>query len=213
MWDRSMCAQIATALVVVTDPVGNLPIFISLTSHHTSSERKRAVNIATLTTAITLTISVYLGQPVLAMFGISIPSFRVAGGLIVLLMAISMLQARPSEVRYAPGEADEAARRAAIAVVPLGIPLIAGPGAISTVIIFAHQATSWVDLAILTAIALVVSAVAWVALRLAAPIRRLLGLTGINVVTRLMGLILTAVAVEFITSGLAELLPGLTRLG
>lgn len=212
MWDRSMCAQIATALVVVTDPVGNLPIFISLTSHHTASERKHAVNIAVLTTALTLVISVYLGEPVLALFGISIPSFRVAGGIIVMLLAIAMLRARPSEVRYAPGEADEAAHRAAIAVVPLGIPLIAGPGAISTVIIFAHQSTSWLDLAFLTATSLAVSGLMWLSLRLAAPIRHLLGITGINVVTRLMGLILTAVAVEFITGGLGELLPGLTRI-
>ena len=212
MWDRSMCAQIATALVVVTDPVGNLPIFISLTSHHTAGERKHAINIAVLTTALTLVISVYLGEPVLALFGISIPSFRVAGGIIVMLLAVAMLRARPSEVRYAPGEADEAAHRAAIAVVPLGIPLIAGPGAISTVIIFAHQSTSWLDLAFLTAISLAVSGLMWLSLRLAAPIRHLLGITGINVVTRLMGLILTAVAVEFITGGLAELLPGLARI-
>jgi len=212
MWDHSMCAQIATALIVVTDPVGNLPIFISLTSNHTTSERKHAINIAVITAALTLIVSVYVGEPVLVMFGISVASFRVAGGIIVMLMAIAMLQARPSEVRYAPGEADEAAHRAAIAVVPLGIPLIAGPGAISTVIIYAHQATGWLDFAFLTVASLMVCGLMWLALRLAASIRKLLGLTGINVVTRLMGLILTAVAVEFITSGLAQLLPGLTRI-
>jgi multiple antibiotic resistance protein len=125
-------------------------------------------------------------------------------------MAIAMLHALPSRAHHATEEAQEAAEKDNVAVVPLAVPLVAGPGAISTVIIYAQQATRWFDTVFLVLTSLLVAASVWGSLRLAEPISRTLGKTGTNIVTRLMGLILAAVAVEFITGGLAQLLPGLT---
>ncbi len=211
MWNAGTYAKIITALLVVSDPIGTIPAFISLTGSHTLAERRHTINIAAGTAASTLVASVFLGQSLLGIFGISIPSFRVGGGIIIMLMAIAMLLARPSPVQHGPGEETEARRGEDVAVVPLGVPIIAGPGAISAVIIYADQSTGWLDTLLLAVVCVCVIGVMWIALFLADPIRKLLGTTGINVVTRLEGLILTAVAVEFITSGLSQLLPGLAR--
>jgi multiple antibiotic resistance protein len=128
-------------------------------------------------------------------------------------MAISMMQARTSRIRNTPEETVEAEAKSEVAVVPIGVPIVAGPGAIGTVIIYAHQAAGWFDLAIVILTSLFVAASVWLALRLAGPIGNVLGRAGINIVTRLSGLILAAVAIEFIAQGLAELLPGLaTRM-
>ncbi len=126
-----------------------------------------------------------------------------------MLMAVAMLHARTSRVRRAEEDVDEASRRTAVAVVPLGIPVTAGPGAISAALIYGERAKSWADAAIMLGIIALVVICLWVALRLAGPTKRILGTTGINVVTRLLGLILMAVAVEFIAKGLADLFPGL----
>jgi multiple antibiotic resistance protein len=177
-------AESATALFVIADPIGAVPIFISLTPNYTKEERQLTTNITAMTVAIVLVVSIFAGQPLLRFFGISLPSFRVGGGILILLMAIAMMQARPSRTQRTPEEAEEAAAKDDIAVVPLGIPLIAGPGAISTVIIYAHQATAWLDTAFLILVSIMVAASVWVALRLADPISRMLGKTGINIVTR-----------------------------
>ncbi|MGH7932392.1 MAG: YchE family NAAT transporter [Candidatus Binataceae bacterium] len=201
--------QIAISLFVIADPIGAIPIFITLTERHSEKDRKRIASVAASSVALVLIASLFLGQPLLQFFGINIASFRVAGGILIMIMAIAMLQARHSRAHHAPEEAEEAVTKEDAAVVPLAIPLIAGPGAISTIIIYAHQAITWLDTIALVIISLVVATSVWSALRLADPIRRLLGTTGINVVTRLLGLILAAVAVEFIATGLAQLLPGL----
>jgi multiple antibiotic resistance protein len=201
-------AQSATTLFVITNPFDAVPIFISLTANQTEQERKRTAKIVAATVAVVLIVSIFIGQPLLGFFGISLPSFRVGGGILILLIAIAMLQARP-RTRRTLEEAEEAASKEDVAVVPLGIPLVAGPGAISTTIIYAHQATAWRDTFFLVVASIFVAISVWIALSLADPIRQLLGKTGINIVTRLLGLILAAVAVEFIAGGLSQLLPGL----
>jgi multiple antibiotic resistance protein len=206
-------AEMATALFVIANPIGSIPVFITLTGNQNEDERRHSALVAAQTVAAVLILSIFAGEPLLALFGVSVASFRVGGGILILLMAISMLQARPSRIRHTPEETAEAEAKSEIAVVPIGIPVVAGPGAISTVIIYAHQATEWFDLAVLVVTSLFVAASVWIALRLANPIGNVLGKAGINIVTRLFGLILAAVAVEFITQGLAELLPGLaTRM-
>jgi MarC family membrane protein len=148
-----------------------------------------------------------MGNLLLHILGISIASFTVGGGIILMMMAIAMLHARPSRDQRTDEEADEAARRAALAVVPLGIPVAAGAAAISAVLLYGEQAKDWADTVTLLGIIGLVVISLWAALRLAAPIKRILGTSGINVVTRLLGLILMAVAVEFIAKGLLELFP------
>jgi len=130
---------------------------------------------------------------------------------LILLMAISMLNARRSRTLSTPQEVQEGAEKDEPAVVPLGVPLVAGPGAISTMVIYAHQAKDFYDTGFLVFAGLLVALTIWISLRMADPLSKLLGRTGINIITRLLGLILTAVAIEFIAGGLLQLLPGLAR--
>ena len=160
---------------------------------------------------IVLLAAMFLGEVILHSFGIRMASFRAGGGILILLMAIAMLQARPSPTHHTVEESKEAAARDEVAVVPLGIPLIAGPGAISTVIIYTDQAITWFDMTVLFLTILGVAGSVWIALSLSDRIRVMLGTTGINIVTRLLGLILAAVGVEFLADGLAQLLPGLAN--
>jgi multiple antibiotic resistance protein len=211
MQDWRTNAEIATALLVIADPIATIPIFITLTSDQTAQERKRTPKVTALTVGTVLVLSIFIGEPLLRVFGISIASFRVGGGILILLMAISMLNARLSRTISTPEEVLEGAEKENPAVVPLGIPLVAGPGAISTIVIYAHQAKDSYDTAFLVFAALLVALATWIALRMAEPISNLLGKTGINIITRLLGLVLTAVAVEFIAGGLVQLLPGLAR--
>jgi multiple antibiotic resistance protein len=122
-----------------------------------------------------------------------------------------MLHAKQSTSRHSPEEAEEAAGQDNVAVVPLTIPLMTGPAAMSTVIIYVNKASGWFDTGFVIASGLVVAVIVWVALRLAAPIASALGKTGMNIVIRVMGLLLAAIAVEFITGGLGELFPGLLQ--
>ncbi len=206
--------RIMISLIVVLDPIGIVPLFLSMTSDYTPAERHRTAWVAALTVAVVLIVAAFVGDWLLALFGIRIATFRVGGGILILLMAISMLHARVSGSVQTPEEAREAKDKDAVAVVPLAIPLMAGPGAISAVIIASHHPPggtgSATHLAALSGIILLVSAIAWLALRLGAVIQPRLGRIGINVITRLMGLILAAVAVEFIVAGVSELFPALT---
>lgn len=208
MHDWGTYAHNATALFVIANPIGVTPLFISLTNRQTEEQRRHTARLTATTVVIVLITAMFLGgHP---------PFIRNSYGLIprrqrilILLMAIAMLQARPSPTRHTAEESKEAAVRDEVAVVPLGIPLVAGPGAISTVIIYANQATTWFDMTMLLVTVLCVAGSVWIALRLSDRIRAMLGTTGINIVTRLLGLILAAVGVEFLTDGLTQLLPGL----
>ncbi len=211
MHDWKTNAEIATALFVIADPIATIPIFITLTAGQAKQERKHTASVTALTVATVLVLSVFLGEPLLRLFGISVASFRVGGGILILLMAISMLNARLSRTLSTPEEMQEGTEKEDPAVVPLGVPLLAGPGAISTMIIYAHQATDAYDTLFLVVAGLFVALATWIALRMADPIRKLLGKTGINIISRLLGLVLAAVAVEFIAGGLVQLLPGLAR--
>ena len=206
-----MYAHNATALFVIANPIGVTPLFISLTNRQTDEQRRHTARLTATTVVIVLITSMFLGEVILHFFGIRMASFRAGGGILILLMAIAMLQARPSPTYHTAEESKEAAARDEVAVVPLGIPLIAGPGAISTVIIYAHQATTWFDMTVLLLTVLCVAGSVWITLRLSDRIRVILGTTGINIVTRLLGLILAAVGVEFLADGLTQLLPGLAN--
>jgi multiple antibiotic resistance protein len=162
---------------------------------------------ASISMGIILVIVLFTGDAILRFFGISVGSFRVGGGILILLMAISMLHARISRVKQTKEEGLDSAERDSVAVVPLGTPLLAGPGAISTVILYAQRYTSVTHYLYLLGIILLMVCLTFFSFRLAPAIARLLGKTGINVVTRLMGLIMAAVGVEFIANGLKQLFP------
>lgn len=204
-------ARNLVGLISVVDPIGAVPLFIGLMPHATNEERARTARNAAIAVAIILVGSMFAGEPILRLFGISIPAFRVGGGILILLMALDMLKANPGRTRHTDEEDAEAMEADSIAIVPLAIPLMAGPGALSLVIVTANRAQDgfdWLALAIncvLTAVSV------WICLRAAGPIRRLLGATGINIATRVMGMIRTAIGVELITTGVRELFPGLIR--
>ncbi len=201
MMSWSEYAQIVVAFIVITDPIGAIPLFVSLTANQSDAERKRTADVACFSVAIILVVSCFIGEWILKVFGISIASFRIGGGILLLLLSIAMMQAKVIAAKQTEKEAEEATGKEHVAVVPLAIPLIAGPGAISLGIIYAEKVTGLVNTAFLVLSCLVASAIMWGALRLSMRISRVLGQTGINIATRIMGLILAALAVEFIASG------------
>ena len=196
-------------LLSIVNPVGAIPIFINITNNQTSEARHRTARVTALATILVLFISLVAGDTILYFFGISIPSFRVGGGILILLMAISMMHAHVSPAIHTEEEAQDVADKNSVAIVPLGIPLLAGPGAISTVILYAHRSSDPIHYLILGTIILMVAGITWLCLRSASLVTALIGKTGINVFTRIMGLIMAAIGVEFITNGLRQLLPGL----
>lgn len=202
-------AKILISLFVVLDPIGTVPLFMAVTDGRSKASRHRIARNAAITVIVVLILAAIVGDLMLMLFGIRIATFRVGGGILVLLMAISMMHARTSGAVQTEEEAREAEEKDDVAVVPLGIPLLAGPGAISTVIIVSHRGTGAGHMAVLCGLIVIVAAATWLALRLAVVIQPRLGRTGINIVTRLMGLVLAAIAVEFIVNGLLELFPGL----
>lgn len=197
------------SLLALINPVGAVPFFLSLTSEHSDAERRRTIRIASISVFCVIAITTLLGQQIISFFGISVGSLEVGGGIIMLLMAINMLNAQVGNTRATAEERDEAESKNSIAVVPLAIPLLTGPGTISTVIVYSAGVTHWFDRIGLVAIGAAIAVICFGALRLADPIARWVGQTGINIGTRLMGLMLSALAVEFIVDGLKALLPNL----
>ncbi|GAB4121553.1 MAG: YchE family NAAT transporter [Sideroxydans sp.] len=199
-------AKIFISLFAIMDPVGIIPLIIALTAGMSAQKRARTGQIAAFTVFGILLAALLLGEAILQFFGISIHSFRTAGGLLLLLMAITMLIG--DKPKYAPTEGDGDAT-ASLAVVPLSTPLLAGPGAISTVIVDAHKAHAGSHYAAMTLVLLLLSFTVWLTFRIAPWVSLRLGHIGSTIVTRLMGLLLAAIAVEFIAGGLRGLFPAL----
>lgn len=196
-------------LLAVVNPLAALPFFIHYTEGYSLVQRRRTIMIAARTVFIVIATSALLGLHLLAFFGISLASFQVGGGMLLLTSALSMLNAQPAEARSTAAEIQDSAARASIAVVPLTIPLLTGPATMSTVVIYADKAHTVLQHAALIAYGAVVALVVILCFTLAERIARWLGKTGINVMTRLMGLVLAAIAVEIMSDGLVQLFPAL----
>ncbi len=203
--------QLSAGLVSVVNPIGVVPTFISLTINRSPAERNRTAIVCAASVAMVLLISLLAGEPILHFFGIGLPAFRVAGGILVLMMGMSMLYASPDPVRHTPEERAESFEKESVAVVPLAIPLLSGPGAISTTIVYGHTGHSLAHYMLVSAVILSVSLIVLTALLSAPKIAEVMGRTGMNVVTRVMGLILASIAIEFIAKGLTELFPILAK--
>ena len=204
--------QLSTGLISVVNPIGAIPIFMSLTENRTLADRKQIALVCAFSVACVLLIALLAGESILQFMGIGLPAFKVAGGLLVLLMGISMLHASPDRLRHTPEEQAESYDKESIAVVPMAIPLLSGPGAISTTIVYGHMGHSLTHYLLVGAVILSVSVVVLTALLLAPRIANLMGRTGMNVITRVMGLIICSIAVEFIAKGLSALFPALTTV-
>lgn len=200
-------------LLAVVNPLAIVPFFIHYTEGFSPLQRRETVITASIAAFLVIAISALLGLQVLEFFGISLASFQVGGGMLLLASSLNMLNARPAEAKPSTQDLEQGAEKAAmgasIAVVPLTIPLLTGPATISTVVIYAERAQTVWQMSALVGYGVVIALATAVCFALADPIARVLGKTGISVMTRLMGLILAALAVEVMALGLAKLFPGL----
>lgn len=193
------------SLIVVVDPLGALPVFLSLTATMSDPQRRKIARDATGAMFLILLISAVGGRMILELFGIHLAAIKAAGGILFLLMGIEMLNARPSRSRQTPEEEEEALQKPNIAIVPLALPYLAGPGAIGSVILLADRGPTWPNLPLVIGMLGVVAFASWLTLRLADPIGKRLGVSGRQILERIMGLILVAIAIEFLVGGVRDL--------
>ena len=198
------------ALLVILDPFFIIPIFLSLTAGYSAKERATAARTTSLTVMTVLIITAMIGETLLIWMGTSLGSFRVGGGIVLFLMALAMLKAQTDQVRTTESEQLSAESRETVAVVPLAIPLLAGPGAMSTVIIAMQRSTTAAHPFFVLACIVAVSLLVWLVLVYSPLIEKRLGPIGLNIMNRIFGLILVAIAVEVITNGIKQLFPVLT---
>jgi multiple antibiotic resistance protein len=197
---------------ITIDPIGVVPFFIALTARHSPAARRAAALKGVLIAAVILLVFTVIGQPLLHYLGISLAAFRIAGGALLFLLAVDMVVAREGGIRApTPKEEEDAAQRNPdVAVFPLAIPLIAGPGAIaSTILLQAQSAGEPLAQAMIAGIMLGVLLITLLCFFAASPIMGLLGLTGVNVLSRVLGIVLAALAVNNIVEGLRASFPAL----
>lgn len=200
------------ALLAIVNPIGAIPFFISFTQTFTREQRLRTIHVASFASFVVIAVSALAGLRIIEFFGISIASFQVGGGSLLLISSLQMLNAQPAEARKE--DVSEGSSKvdagASIAVVPLAIPLLTGPATISTMVIYADKTRHWWELAVLCGYGVVVAAVTFATFSASSKIAKALGQTGISIMTRLMGLILAALAVELFSDGLIKLFPVLS---
>ncbi|HEY6135889.1 MAG TPA: MarC family protein [Rubrivivax sp.] len=197
------------ALLAIVNPIGVVPFFLHFTQNFSRAERQRTIRISAFTAFAVIALSAVAGLKIIEFFGISIASFQVGGGILLLISSISMLNAQPAETK--PTDVTEGNEKidagASIAVVPLTIPLLTGPATISTMVIYAEKTRHWWEQAALVGYGVVIALVTFAVFSASGKIAKVLGRTGINVMTRLMGLILAAMAVELLADGMVKLFP------
>ena len=197
--------QILISLFLLVNPLEGIPFFLAKTTELDESIRRRIAHRASTAVTIILMLSALIGAKVLALFGVRLAAFQVGGGIILFLIALQMTLSGISAGKGGAAASQQEGSTADIAIVPLAIPLLGGPGAVSGAILFGTRTRSFAELGILCAIILVVGVATYVSLRLADPLRRLLKDSGINIATRLMGLIIAAIAVQLTMEGFVEL--------
>ncbi|MCD6129522.1 MAG: MarC family protein [Deltaproteobacteria bacterium] len=195
--------RIFVAIFIIVDPIGLLPLFIALTHNYSKKRIKHTVQLACLTAAFVLIIFAFAGDIILEFFGITIPAFRIAGGIIIFIIALGMLQAKRTRLKTTPEEEEKGFEQEEVGIVPIGIPMLAGPGAITTVIVFTSSSRQY-DTYITIAAIMLTLFFAFFILKQAVSIHRILGPTGLNIFTRLMGLILAVISVQFVIDGIKE---------
>ncbi len=196
-----------TTLFVAVDPFGCAPVFLVMTAGHERAHQRQTAFRASLVTMITLACFAAAGGLIFRWLGISVGAFRIAGGILLFLLAVDMLRAQRSRQRTTPEEEAEGTSKQEVAVFPLGIPMLAGPGATSTVVMLMSRAHLVWEYAVVFVSLLLTSLATYVVLRGAGAVERRLGQTGTNVLERIMGLVLAAAAVQFVVEGIALVLP------
>lgn len=190
------------AMIAIVDPLAILPIYVRLTVGLAGVEKHRLARRVAMSATIALIISLYLGEDILRFFGISLPSFRIAGGLLLLIMGMQLIYENTSSERSAEGS--ERANIDSQVVVPIAIPLLAGPGAFSTVIVYSFRSSTWEHYALMTLCLLVIGLIVWLGLHMGTRIMQRLGQTSMAVINKVLGLIIVAISVEFIATGIMQ---------
>ena len=206
--------KIILAFMVLINPFGALTLFLDSTHGYSLNNRRKVARIACLTIFITISFFTLAGETLLKLLGISIGSFQLAGGILVFLIALNMMNGegnpvKPDQENFDVDHLQGAPPRMAAAVVPIAIPMMIGPGGISTVIIYSSQVTGILQVSAILIAGLFISLFCYVALMAAGRISRLLGDTGLNIMSRIMGMLLAAVSIEIIVNGLRTLFPDL----
>ncbi len=189
------------SLLTILTPFSVLPIYVTLTARMPDAKRRQALRKTLVTVLITLLFFQWTGLYVFRVLGIELPSFQIAGGLIIASIAWSMLHANPSRIQTTHTEDEEGLEKEDFSIVPLAIPMLSGPGAITTVILLSQQQKHLQGDLSLTVLIVVSTALLYPVFRLAHPLFKRLGVTGTRILTRIMGMLLLAIAVEFIVKG------------
>ena len=191
-----------TSVLFIVDPFAVIPSFLAMTERDSPAMRRVLARRGAWTCAITLTLFALGGSLIFKLFGITIGAFKIAGGVLIGLNALDMVQARRSSQRETPAEKAEGTAKEDIGILPLGVPMLAGPGAISTVMVLALGSKNWETTATLYFSIALTAFISFLTLSAASMLERRLGQTGMRILTRLMGLVLCAIAVQFIVDGL-----------
>jgi multiple antibiotic resistance protein len=194
-----------SSIFFLVDPFAALPTFLAITDGAGPARRKSIARKGALTALIVLSTFAFAGEHLFKLFGITLPAFELAGGVVLLLIGLDMLQAKRSPTQETPGDTEEAAQKDDAGIVPLGVPMLAGPGAITSVMVLVGQAQSkWQMAAILVSIALT-ALICYLVLGHSGIVVRVIGYTGIRILVRVMGLLLVALAAQYFVNGLADL--------
>ncbi len=200
-----------SAIFFVVDPFAVVPIFVIMTEHDDDQKRRRMALKACLVTAGVLIGFALFGSLIFKLFSVTLASFKIAGGVLLMITALDMLQSRSMATRTSGPEIEEGVHKQDIAIVPLAMPLLAGPGAIATVMVLSAQSQRWWQMIPIVASILLTALISYFMMRGANFINRVLGTTGRAVFSRVMGLLLAAIAVEFVISGIRDALPELFK--
>jgi multiple antibiotic resistance protein len=194
-----------TAIFVLVDPFAAIPTFLVMTADSSRMRRRHMAIRAAWTCFIVLAVFGTAGRFIFNLFGITLPAFKIAGGIILGHIGLDMVQARRSPTKETPGDTEESLDKEDVGIIPLGIPMLAGPGSISTVMVLVSQASDWRHGAVIFCAIAFTSAISYIILAAANQVRSFLGETGIRILTRMMGLLLTAIAVQFVLNGLKDI--------
>ncbi|WP_422667193.1 YchE family NAAT transporter [Buchnera aphidicola] len=205
IFDLSIYIKFFVSLCALVNPIGMIPIFTSMTHHQTTEEKIKTNLVANFSAALILLISLFFGNSILNFFGISVNSFRIAGGILILSIAFSMINGSFKNQIKSKKNSNEDKKKENISVVPLAMPLIAGPGAISSTITWSINHSTWINLIGCSVVITFFSFFCWSCFRAAPCAVKILGKTGINIITRIMGLLLMSLGIEFISIGIKSI--------
>jgi multiple antibiotic resistance protein len=190
-----------SAIFSVVDPLGAVPVYLAMTASDTKEHRRRTALRASLSVFVILAVFAASGVFILKFFGISLGAFRIAGGVLLFLLAVDMVRAQPSRQRTTPEEQKEGVEKPDVSLFPLAFPILSGPGAVATVMVLMARAHGWAEYVIVYSAVLLTALACWVTLLVASLAGKRLSQTGLNVLHRVMGLLLAAIAVQFIVDG------------